>query len=162
MRDGSLDHLILPVKTPKGIFVLEGGPRGLKAVHFPSKYVSKPKIYSGRVAFAAAIFRRYFANPKTRLNHLKLDWSGYTAFERSVYETLRRIPAGETISYGALARKAGFPGAARAVGSAMRKNRMPIVIPCHRVVRCDGSLGEYSAGVHWKRWLLEYERMSDE
>ncbi len=69
-----------------------------------------------------------------------------------------RIPAGKTVSYGELAKRAGYPGAGRAVGSAMRKNRLPIVIPCHRVVPAQGGIGAYSAGKKWKCRLLKHER----
>ena len=64
----------------------------------------------------------------------KLDLSGYTPFQLKVYAVLRKVPAGKTVTYGELAKRAGYPGAARAVGTAMRKNRLPIVIPCHRVI----------------------------
>ena len=88
---------------------------------------------------------------------VRLDLAGYTPFQLKVYAALRRVPAGRTVTYGELAKRAGYPGAARAVGSAMKKNRLPIVIPCHRVVKADGLLGQYSAGIRWKRILLEHE-----
>jgi methylated-DNA-[protein]-cysteine S-methyltransferase len=88
---------------------------------------------------------------------MKLDLSGRTLFERKVYQVLRRVPAGKVISYGELARRAGYSGAARAVGTAMKKNRLPIVIPCHRVIPASGGFGEYSAGKKWKCWLLKHE-----
>ncbi len=87
-----------------------------------------------------------------------MDLAAHTIFEKKVYRALRKVPTGKVISYGELAERAGYPGAARAVGSAMRKNRLPIVIPCHRVIPATGGIGEYSAGKQWKRWLLEYEK----
>jgi len=80
-----------------------------------------------------------------------------TPFQKKVFSTLRKVPAGRVITYGELAKRAGYAGAARAVGTAMKKNRLPIVIPCHRVISSDGSLGQYSAGIKWKRHLLKYE-----
>jgi methylated-DNA-[protein]-cysteine S-methyltransferase len=78
-------------------------------------------------------------------------------FDRTVWEALRRVPAGRTITYGELARRAGYPGAARAVGGAMARNPVPIVIPCHRVVGQGGSLQGYGLGLWRKRWLLDHE-----
>lgn len=87
---------------------------------------------------------------------------GVTPFQRRVLEACRAIPAGETLSYAQLAVIAGAPGAARAVGNVMRTNRIPLVIPCHRVVGSGGYLGGYSApeGLAMKRRLLEREGVS--
>ncbi len=82
-----------------------------------------------------------------------------TPFQRTVYETLLSVPAGVTISYGALAAAAGYPRAARAVGSAMAGNEIPVVVPCHRVIRSDGSLGHYGDDPAWKERLLAHERL---
>ncbi len=84
---------------------------------------------------------------------------GTPPFFRRVYEALREVPAGQTLSYAALAERAGNNGAARAVGTAMQKNPLPLVIPCHRVIRSGDELGPYSApgGVALKRHLLERE-----
>lgn len=90
---------------------------------------------------------------------LPLDLRSLTSFQRSVLTTLQQIPAGETISYGGLAARIGKPGSARAVGRALGSNPIPIVIPCHRVLAADGSLGGYSGrgGVRTKQALLELE-----
>jgi AraC family transcriptional regulator of adaptative response/methylated-DNA-[protein]-cysteine methyltransferase len=80
-----------------------------------------------------------------------------TAFKRRVWEALRRIPAGETRSYGEVAAAVGAPRAARAVGSACATNPIPIVVPCHRVVGAHGSLGGYAGGLARKRQLLDAE-----
>lgn len=79
------------------------------------------------------------------------------AFLRRVYEACRAIPRGEVLSYRALAEAAGNPAAARAAGNAMKRNPLPLAVPCHRVVRSDGSLGHYGGGAEMKRWLLERE-----
>ena len=81
-----------------------------------------------------------------------------TPVQRKVWRALRAIPHGKTRSYTWVARKIGRPRAVRAVGAACGANPVPIVIPCHRVVRADGSLGGFSAGLSWKRRLLRLER----
>ncbi len=145
----------ISVKTNRGIFCIEGIGRGLCRIVFPGKR-RKVKI-TGGARGAAREFEAYFKDPRKTLK-IKLDLSGCTPFEKKVYRALRRVPAGKVLSYGELAKRAGYPGAARAVGSAMKKNRLPIVIPCHRVIPSTGGLGEYSAGKKWKRWLLEHEK----
>jgi methylated-DNA-[protein]-cysteine S-methyltransferase len=102
----------------------------------------------------------YFRGDRLRWTaaEVGLDDLGVGAFQREVYAALLGVPPAETISYGALAHRAGFPRAARAVGTAMATNPMPIVIPCHRVVRSDGGLGNYGNDPSWKARLLEHER----
>jgi methylated-DNA-[protein]-cysteine S-methyltransferase len=80
-----------------------------------------------------------------------------TDFQRRVWAELRRIPYGETISYGELARRVGSPKASRAVGLANGRNPVAIVVPCHRVIGADGSLTGYGGGLDRKVWLLEHE-----
>ena len=80
-----------------------------------------------------------------------------TEFEKKVWETLRKIPYGETRAYKWLAVEIGKPQAFRAVGNALAKNPIPIIFPCHRVIETDGSLGGYSGGVDIKRRLIEIE-----
>ena len=145
----------ISVRTNRGVFCLEGSEWGLRRIFFPGK---RRKVKTtGRAKGAACEFMAYFEDPRTVLK-TKLDLSRCTEFKKKVYRALRRVPAGKVLSYGELAKRAGYPGAARAVGSAMKKNRLPIVIPCHRVVPSSGGLGEYSAGKKWKRWLLEHEK----
>ena len=99
---------------------------------------------------------RYFDGERVEFGFPLTDGSA-TAFQRDVWDALCGIPYGETRTYGEVARAVGRPGAARAVGTACGVNPWPIVVPCHRVVASDGSLGGYSAGVRWKRFLLELE-----
>ena len=87
-----------------------------------------------------------------------VDLEAGTRFQRDVWEAASGIPRGELRSYQWLANTIGRPRAARAVGQALGANRLPIIIPCHRVVRVDGSLGGFSGGLHWKRRLIELER----
>ncbi|MGI6547776.1 MAG: methylated-DNA--[protein]-cysteine S-methyltransferase [Bacillota bacterium] len=88
---------------------------------------------------------------------LPLDLTGLTAFQRSVLNVLRQVAFGQLTSYGELARAAGYPGAARAVGQVMANNPLPLVIPCHRVLRSDGSLGGFGGGPEMKQRLLRLE-----
>ena len=100
--------------------------------------------------------QRYFARELKEFD-VPLAPEGGTPFQRAVWEELRAIPYGETISYAELARWVGRPGAARAVGSANGHNRIAIVIPCHRVIASGGGLGGYGGGLDRKRFLLDLE-----
>ncbi len=106
----------------------------------------------------AGLFReldRYFNDRATAFNE-PLDLIG-TPFELSVFHAMQRIPFGKTLSYHELAVAIGKPKAARAVGLACGKNPVPIIVPCHRVKRADGSIGGYTGGVWIKKALLELE-----
>ena len=100
---------------------------------------------------------RYFAGEAVRFD-VPLDLSAGTAFQRAVWRACACIPYGETRSYGELAHLAGRPGAARAVGGAMHANPLPILVPCHRVIRSDGSLGGFGLGISLKKKLLRLEQ----
>lgn len=94
----------------------------------------------------------------TRPRHaVTVAFHGGTPFQRRVWEELRTIPRGSTVTYAELAARIGMPGAARAVGSAVARNPVSIVVPCHRVVGADGSLTGYAGGVERKRALLALE-----
>ena len=98
----------------------------------------------------------YFRGQKTGFG-CPLNFNGYTLFEREVFAVTQTIPYGDVRSYKWVAERAGKPRAMRAVGQALKKNRVPVIIPCHRVVRSDGTLGGFNAGVSWKKRLLELE-----
>lgn len=106
-----------------------------------------------------AALRSYFAGHLTALEGLPVVIEG-TDFQRLVWTALLTIPLGETLSYGALARRIGRPSAVRAVGLANGSNPIAIVLPCHRVIGSDGSLTGYGGGVERKRWLLAHERVA--
>ena len=89
---------------------------------------------------------------------VKLDLAEGSPFERRVWDVTRRVRYGTVVSYGTLAARIGVPGGARAVGNALGKNPVPIVVPCHRVIHGDKSIGGFSSGLKWKRFLLELER----
>lgn len=99
----------------------------------------------------------YFQSGWCALSMERMDLSGCSEFDRSVYVELVRVPPGELVTYGELARRIGRPGAARAVGGAVGRNPLPIFIPCHRVVAANGRLGGFGAGLPWKKALLKHE-----
>ena len=100
---------------------------------------------------------RYFAGDLAALDAIPIATAG-TDFQRSVWAALRRIPAGSTQGYGALAAQIGKPGAARAVGLANGRNPIGIVVPCHRVIGASGALTGYAGGTERKKWLLAHEQ----
>jgi methylated-DNA-[protein]-cysteine S-methyltransferase len=98
----------------------------------------------------------YFRGNLDRLAEIKWRVGG-TPFQRSVWEALPAIPAGTTMSYGALATRLKVPKAVRAVGHANGANPLSVVVPCHRLIGADGSLTGYGGGIERKRWLLAHE-----
>jgi len=106
------------------------------------------------------LLERYFAGERVAF-HLDLDAhaaaQGLTDFERDVYRALAGVPYGTVVSYRELAAAAGRPNAYRAAGSAMARNLLPVILPCHRVVRNDGRLGQYGDDPAWKERLLRLE-----
>lgn len=105
---------------------------------------------------AAAQLRDYFAARRERFD-LPLDLSHGTDFQQSVWQALLAIPAGKTTSYGALSASVGKPAAVRAVGAAVGRNPISVIVPCHRVLGADGSLTGYAGGLDRKSALLELE-----
>lgn len=88
---------------------------------------------------------------------LPVDWDLYTQFQARVLKIVAAIPRGRVMSYGQVAMEAGVPRGPRAVGGALGSNRVLLVVPCHRVIRNDGSLGGFGSGLPWKKRLLELE-----
>lgn len=110
-----------------------------------------------RFADIATDLAGYFAGLPMDFDH-RLDLRGASAFERAVWDKARRIPYGQSKSYKWLATQVHHPNAFKAVGRALSQNPLPIVIPCHRVIMQDSSLGGFAAGVGWKDRLLRLER----
>ena len=100
--------------------------------------------------------RAYFSGHKAVFPD-RLDLSGVTPFQREVWEITKLIPYGETRSYAWVAEQIKRPGAVRAVGQALARNPLPVIVPCHRVLNIDGKLGGYTGGVEMKRRLLSLE-----
>jgi AraC family transcriptional regulator of adaptative response/methylated-DNA-[protein]-cysteine methyltransferase len=156
------DGVALIAATSRGICAvrLADGPgaeaslEGQLRAEFPRAAVVRDDKGLARVASMVADLAA--GNPRPEVESLPLDVRA-TAFRRRVWEALRRIPFGETRSYGEIAAAVGAPGAARAVGSACAANPVAIVVPCHRVIGSDGSMHGYAYGLERKRLLLDAE-----
>ena len=105
----------------------------------------------------ADALQRYFEGDINAIDAIELDLRG-TPFQRAVWQAIREIPAGRTASYSEIAQAVGRPAAVRAVGTATGRNPAGIAVPCHRVVRSDGSLGGYGGGLDRKQWFLDHEQ----
>lgn len=99
---------------------------------------------------------KYFGGEKVPFD-FELDLSGGTEFQQAVWRIVRKIPYGTLVSYKKIAREYGNTLCARAVGNALASNPIPIVIPCHRVIKADNSLGGFSGGIRWKKRLIALE-----
>jgi methylated-DNA-[protein]-cysteine S-methyltransferase len=142
--------------TPIGEMTVVAGPDGLCQIELNG--ATPPDGDPERDHQIAGELDEYFAGRRRRFT-VPVDLGSVTAdFRRRVLETLHRdVPYGETVSYGELAVMAGRPGAARAVGSAMATNPVPVVVPCHRVLAAGGRIGGYGGGLGVKRALLALE-----
>jgi methylated-DNA-[protein]-cysteine S-methyltransferase len=148
-------YTLLP--SPLGPVLLTGGDDGLTRVLLDGPDPAPGWVRDdARFTEAARQLGEYFAGARTAFD-LPLRAAG-TAFEQRVWDELRRIPYGETTSYGELARRLGHAGAARAVGRANGRNPLAIVVPCHRVIGASGALTGYAGGLERKRALLALER----
>lgn len=147
------------IKTHDGVFTALFSEHGLAEVSFPDRHspaVAKrdvPKQWKEQTADAL----RCVLRGKQPAALPPLDLSKGTEFQQKVWRALLEIPAGETRSYGEIAAAVGAPGASRAVGAACGANPIPILVPCHRVLAAHKKLGGFSAGLKWKRLLLEKE-----
>ena len=149
------------LQSPIGPLLIAGDQDSVRRIYFPKNgKAAKPdrgwiESCAGPVAQAATQLREYFAGERTVFD-LPVALEG-TLFQRAVWRKLQEIPYGETISYGELASRIGKPKASRAVGSANGANRIPIVIPCHRVIAAGGKLGGFGGGLPVKEALLALE-----
>jgi methylated-DNA-[protein]-cysteine S-methyltransferase len=142
--------------TPVGPLLLTADGDALTGLWFGVKPVAGTRDDDDPVLVAAVTqVREYFAGERTSFD-LPLAPDG-TDFQRRVWEQLRLIPYGTTVSYGELARRLGAPSASRAVGAANGRNPIAIVVPCHRVIGADGSLTGFGGGMDAKRVLLDLE-----
>jgi methylated-DNA-[protein]-cysteine S-methyltransferase len=148
--------------SPLGPMILAATGRGLAGIWFEGQRhlpdaSGWPHAPADPVLVAAvAQLGEYFAGRRLQFD-LPLDLQGGTPFQQSVWQALLAIPAGRTSSYGALGERVGRPGASRAVGAAVGRNPVSIVVPCHRVLGRDGSLTGYAGGLHRKSALLQLE-----
>ncbi len=167
--DGSLDIAYRTFDSPLGLLLLAATELGLVRVAYELEdhdqvlktlaTVVSPRILHapGRLDEATRQLEAYFAGSRRSFD-LPVDLRLSTGFRRQVLDHLRTIGYGHTESYTAVAAAAGRPRAVRAVGSACATNPVPVVVPCHRVLRSDGTLGGYIGGLGAKRTLLELER----
>ena len=144
------------LSTPLGIISLYANEDCLFEIAFGK---CRETAANAVIMQAAEQLSEYFEKKRTKFE-LPLEISG-TDFQKRVWQELLKIPYGTTISYAELAERAGNKKACRAAGSANGKNRLPIVIPCHRVISSDGKIGGYSGGLFVKRMLLEIEGITD-
>jgi O-6-methylguanine DNA methyltransferase len=159
------------LETPLGPVYLAFSATGLMALAFAGDDVPSPiaspaspqneppkaetlKKWRSQVVQA---LEDYFAGRPVNFENLPLDLEG-SPFHLQVWQELRKIPLGETISYQEMARRLGNPKAARAVGQACGANPIPLIVPCHRVIAANGALGGFSSGLERKRWLLAHEK----
>jgi methylated-DNA-[protein]-cysteine S-methyltransferase len=149
------------VPTPVGPFSLVVVDDGVVAAGFAAdpadlEMPTGPLTGAGDLATATAALRAYFDGDLHALDSVPVRRRG-GAFRVAAWDAMRRVPPGQTVTYTELAAAAGNPRAARAAGAACAQNLVPLVVPCHRVVRSDASLGGYYYGLPVKRWLLAHE-----
>lgn len=165
-RDGSAEVAVTVHDTPIGPLGLAGTPPGLLTVTFGEvdalmddlAHRVSPRIVRSTAGLdpVRRQLDQYFEGVRTTFD-LPLDWRLSNGFRLDVLHELVTVGYGETVSYLELARRSGRPKASRAVGSAMATNPLPVIVPCHRVLRTGGGLGGYAGGLDVKRQLLALE-----
>ena len=157
------------IDSPLGLLWLAVGPKGVVAIHYgatPStaELARIVRTYgpgvlpdAKRADPVARELDQYFAGKRRRFD-VSVDLTPLTDFQRRLLSATARVPFGEVTTYAAVAARAGSEKASRAAGQALGSNPIPIVVPCHRVLASDGSLGGYSGGLEAKRRLLALER----
>lgn len=172
--EGAADVAYATLDTPIGTACIAATPRGLVAVNLPNRTVEEflddlaheisPRLVEAPATLDTA--RReldeYFRGRREAFD-LPLDWRLVPGgFYRKVLRATARLPFGITATYGEIAAKAGNPRAHRAAGTALGSNPIPIVVPCHRIIRTGGDTGNYGGGPEMKRWLLRLEGAIEE
>ena len=169
--EGDVDVAFAETDSPFGSLVVAMTPRGLVRLAYPNeapdhvldelaRRVSPRVLRSARrLDPVRRELEEYFDRRRRRFD-VTVDWAMTGGFVRKVLRATARIPYGDVRSYREVAERAGNPRASRAAGNALGSNPIPIVVPCHRVVRSGGSLGGYTGGVERKEFLLELEGAS--
>jgi O-6-methylguanine DNA methyltransferase len=155
----------LPIQTPDGIFLAHYSESGLMRLDFPT--AKNPVAAWAEILGVRAQISRWHKLTTRALKEALLskplselppfDLKDATKFQRKVWAALQEIPAGETKTYGEVAREIGNPKATRAVGSGCGANPIPVLIPCHRMIAARGKIGGFSGGLKWKELLLKRE-----
>ncbi|HEY1729914.1 MAG TPA: methylated-DNA--[protein]-cysteine S-methyltransferase [Candidatus Baltobacteraceae bacterium] len=166
----ALDFVVERIPTPVGMMMLvtdaDGNARAvdwedhedrlqrlLQGYYRPHAIELEPAV---RPTGVRSKVEAYFEGDLHAIDAIPVEMPG-TSFQKKVWDALRRIPVGTTISYGDLATQLGRPELMRAVGSANGSNPIGVIVPCHRVIGADGSLTGYGSGIPRKKWLLEHE-----
>lgn len=170
LAEGLVDVSYSIEPSPLGDLVVAATPRGLIRIAYDGDRRAEEVVdelatrISPRVLEAPAELddiRReldeYFAGKRTSFD-VPIDWRLHVGFGRRVLQATARIPYGHVLSYAEVAAKAGSPRGHRAAGNALGSNRIPIVVPCHRIVRAGGGLGGYTGGLERKKYLLGLEK----
>ncbi|HYA54232.1 MAG TPA: methylated-DNA--[protein]-cysteine S-methyltransferase [Thermoplasmata archaeon] len=152
------------ISTPIGTFRISYHGSTVRVVDLLEKGVNQTGVPGGAVrrnppfpqGSPARQLREYFRGERKDFE-VEVEPDSASVFDRAVWRELCKVRAGYTVTYGDLARRVGHLGAARAVGGAMRRNPIPIVIPCHRVVGKEGDITGFGLGLWRKRWLLDHE-----
>jgi methylated-DNA-[protein]-cysteine S-methyltransferase len=158
--------LVQTVESPIGVLTVAERAARICLLHFGADgpaidrmfdrwYPGEPRARQPLPGIAAML-QRYFEGDIGVLDTIAVELNG-TPFQKNVWQALRRIPAGSTISYSDLARRVGEPNAVRAVGTANGANPVAVIVPCHRVIGSNGSLTGYGGGLDRKQWLLVHE-----
>ena len=167
-REGLIDVAYATLDSPLGPLLALGTERGLLMLSYADEAVDaklarvaeriSPRILEapGRLDAARRELDEYFSGTRRRFG-IPVDWSLISGYARAVLEATSAIPYGGAMSYGEVSAVAGNPRGARATGNALGSNPIPIVIPCHRVLRSTGAVGGYTGGLDRKRFLLALE-----
>ncbi len=153
-RLSSIDSFYDTFDSPVGALYLIFAGEALCGIDF-TKPVDLPRKSSHSIPLHKEL-KEYFKHGKDNFNQA-ISFTKGTEFDHSVWMTLKEIPFGETRTYKWLAGKIGRPNAFRAVGQSLGRNPIPIILPCHRIIESNGSIGGFSAGIDIKRRLLEIE-----
>ena len=168
VAEGLADITYAPLESPFGTLLAAATSRGLIRLAFPEESIDSvlerlamrvsPRIVEARSALDTVQreLDQYFRGERRQFQ-IALDWALIGPFGRRVLHATAAIPYGGVLSYAEVAAEAGSPRGSRAAGNALGSNPIPIVIPCHRVLRSGGALGGYGGGLERKRWLLEHE-----
>ncbi|HXE98941.1 MAG TPA: methylated-DNA--[protein]-cysteine S-methyltransferase [Solirubrobacterales bacterium] len=168
-QEGLVDVAYATVDTPLGTGLVASTPKGLVRLALPNEEMEtvlsrlardvSPRVleFPARLDETRRELDEYFEGKRNRFE-LTLDWRlSHAGFYRRVLRATARVPFGDVITYAEAAQRAGNPRAFRAAGTALGSNPIPIVVPCHRVIRAGGQIGNYGGGPEMKRFLLELE-----
>ena len=151
--------LLSALKTPIGTLNLLADEQFLIAANFSSisalgSYTDVKSVKT--IPVISELISDYFDGDLDALNGIRVRQEG-AKFSQAAWKVMRKVKAGKTLSYADLADRAGSPAAVRAAGSACAKNAIVLVVPCHRIVKTGGALGNYAYGLNKKEWLLSHE-----